>query len=98
MVITNTGTEEHPIAKARLVAREFNTGEKRGERFAGTPGLMAMRTVISWAMTKREDGAKMSRQLSCMATPGGRCTLSMGLATPRWFGRTIFGRHYLGRL
>ena len=25
--ITNKGTEEHPIAKARLVAREFNTGE-----------------------------------------------------------------------
>ena len=24
-VITNKGTEEHPIAKARLVAREFNT-------------------------------------------------------------------------
>ena len=30
-VITNKGTEEHPFAKARLVAREFNTGDKRGE-------------------------------------------------------------------
>ena len=30
-MITNKGTEEHPIAKARLVAREFNTGDKRGE-------------------------------------------------------------------
>ena len=58
--ITNKGKEEHPIAKARLVAREFNTGDKRGELFAGTPGLMAMRTVISRAMTKREDGAKRS--------------------------------------
>ena len=28
--------------KARLVAREFNTGDKRGDLFAGTPGLMAM--------------------------------------------------------
>ena len=46
-VITNKGTEEHPIAKARLVARQFNTGDKRGELFAGTPGLMAMPTVIS---------------------------------------------------
>ena len=46
-VITNKGTEEHPIAKARLEARDFNTGDKRGELFAGTPGLMAMRTVIS---------------------------------------------------
>ena len=27
-VITNKGTEEEPIAKARLVAREFNTGDK----------------------------------------------------------------------
>ena len=36
-VITNQGTEEHPIAKARLVAREFNTGDKRGELFTGTP-------------------------------------------------------------
>ena len=35
-VITNKGTEEYPIAKARLVAREFNTGDKRGELFAGT--------------------------------------------------------------
>ena len=30
-VITIAGTEEHQIAKARLVAREFNTGDKRGE-------------------------------------------------------------------
>ena len=59
-VITNKGTEEHPVAKARLVAREFNTGDKRGELFAGTPGLMAMRTVISRAMTRCEDGAKRS--------------------------------------
>ena len=41
-VITKKGTEEHPVAKARLVAREFNTGDKRGELFAGIPGLMAM--------------------------------------------------------
>ena len=33
-VTTNQGTQEHPIAKARLVAREFNTGDKRGELFA----------------------------------------------------------------
>ena len=26
-VITNKGTEERPIAKARLAAREFNTGD-----------------------------------------------------------------------
>ena len=46
------GTEEHPIAKARMVVREFITGDKHAELFAGTPGLMAMRTVISRAMTR----------------------------------------------
>ena len=51
-VITNFSTEERPIAKARHVAREFNTGDKRGELFAGTPGSMGMRAVISRAMTK----------------------------------------------
>ena len=34
-VITNKGTEEDPIAETRLVAREFNTGDKCGELFAG---------------------------------------------------------------
>ena len=46
-VCTNNGTEEHPIAKVPLVAREFNTGDKCGESSAGTLGLMAMRRVIS---------------------------------------------------
>ena len=67
-VITNKGTEKNPIAKARLVAREFNTGDKRGELFAGTPGLMVMRTVISWAMTRREDGRKRSIMLADVKT------------------------------
>ena len=53
MVSSQTkGTEEHPIVKARLVAREFNTQDKRGELFAGTPGLMAMRALISRAMMR----------------------------------------------
>ena len=67
-VITNTGTEEHPVAKARLVAREFNTGDKSGQFFAGTPGLMAMRTGISRAMTKCEGGAKRSIMLADVKT------------------------------
>ena len=62
-VITSEGTEEHPIAKARLEAREFNTEDKCGELFAGAPGLMAMRTVISRAMTRCEDGTKRSIML-----------------------------------
>ena len=67
-VITNKGTEEQPIAKARLVAREFNTGDKRGELFAGTPGLMATRTVISRAMTGCENGARRSIMLAFVKT------------------------------
>ena len=67
-VITNKGTEEHPIAKARLVAREFNTGDKRGELFAGTPGLLAMRTVISRAMKRCENGATRSIMLADVKT------------------------------
>ena len=67
-VITNKGTEEHPIAKARLVAREFNTRDKRGELFSGTPGLMPTRTVISGAMTKCECGAERSIMLADVKT------------------------------
>ena len=67
-VITNEGTEERSIAKARNVARKFNTGDKRGGLFAGTPGLMAMREVISRAMTKREDGAKRSIMMADVKT------------------------------
>ena len=66
--ITNKGTEEHPIAKARLVAREFNTGDKRGESFAGTPGLMAIRTMISRATTKCENGARRPIMLADVRT------------------------------
>ena len=67
-IITNKGAEEHPIAKARLVAREFITGDKRGEMFAGTPGLMAMRAVISRAMTKCVNGARRVIMLADVKT------------------------------
>ena len=60
--------KEHPIAKARLVAREFNTGDKRGELFAWTPGLTAIRTVISRATTKCENGARRSIMLADVKT------------------------------
>ena len=38
------------------------------ELFAGTPGLMAMRTVISRAMTRCEDGEKRSITLADVKT------------------------------
>ena len=50
------------------MAREFNTGDKRGELLAGTPGLMAMRTVISRAMMRCENGAKRSIMLADVKT------------------------------
>ena len=67
-VITNKGTVEHPIAKARLVARDFSSGDRRGELFAGAPGLMAMRTVISRTMTRCECGAKRAIMLADVKT------------------------------
>ena len=63
-VLTNKITEEHRIAEARLVAREFNTGDKRGELFTGTPGLTALRTVISRAMTRCVNGARRAIMLA----------------------------------
>ena len=82
-VITNQGTEEHPIAKARLVARELNTGDKRGELFTETPGLIAMRTVISRAMTKCENGMTPWQHL--VDTSVSLSVPNMELATPRLF-------------
>ena len=67
-VVTNKGTESQPKAKCRLVAREFDTGDKRGELFAGTPGLMAMRSVISRAMTRCASGAARSIMVADVKT------------------------------
>ena len=65
------------------VVREFNTGGKRGELFAGTPGLMAMRTVISRAMTRCENEARRSIMLAAVRTAflygGARRSLYMEL-------------------
>ena len=55
-------------SKCQGTSREFNTGDKRDELFAGTPGLMAMRTVISRAMTRCENGAKRSIMLADVKT------------------------------
>ena len=98
-VVTNKGTEEHPIAKARLVAREFNTGDKRGELCAGTPGLMAMRTVISPAMTKCEDGARRSIMLADVRTAFlyGDARRSLYVELPPEDPLAVSGR-YVGKL
>ena len=60
-VIANKSTEEDPTAKARLVAREFNNGQEH-------PGLMAMRTVISRAMTTCVNGARRAIMLADVKT------------------------------
>ena len=57
-VVTNRGTEEHPVAQARLVVSYLQE----------TPGLMAMRTVISRAMTRCENGARRSIMLADVKT------------------------------
>ncbi len=49
-VITNKGDKKTPVAKARLVAREFvSKAIDRDTLFAGTPGLPVMRALISRA-------------------------------------------------
>ena len=98
-VITNKGTEEHPIAEARNVAREFNTGDKRGEFFGGTPGSMAMRTVISRAMTKCENGARRSMMLADVKTAFlfGDARRSLFVELPPEKPLAAFGR-YVGKL
>ena len=41
--VTNKGTKTKPMIKARLVGKEFADDTKKGELFAGTPGLPALR-------------------------------------------------------
>ena len=98
-VITNRGTEEEPIAKARLVAREFNTGDKRGELFAGTPGLMAMRAVISRAMTKHVNGTRRAIMLADVTAAFlyGDARKSMYVELPPEDPLAAFGQ-YVGKL
>ena len=56
MVLVNKGTPEEPRVKARLVAQEFQTSEMKDELFAGTPGLSAIRFILSeTASTRTED-------------------------------------------
>ena len=51
-VLTNKGTRANPQIKARLVCREFAEKDGRdGELFAGTPGLMAVRLLLSMHCT-----------------------------------------------
>ena len=49
---TNKGTETRPMIKARLVEKEFADDTKKRELFAGTPGLPALRYLVSKVATK----------------------------------------------
>ena len=53
MVVVNKGTLEEPRVKARLVAQEFRTSEMQDELFAGTPGLGAIRFILSETASRR---------------------------------------------
>ena len=57
-VDTNKGTEEEPVIRCRLVARDFRTnGEKdREEFFVATPPLEMKRMLISRTASRRKDG------------------------------------------
>ena len=56
-VVTNKGSEKEPVAKARLVAREFVSSRiDRDTLFSGTPGLSSFRLVASRAATRSRGG------------------------------------------
>ena len=58
-VYTNKGSVHSPVAKARLVAREFvSSSIDRDTLFSGTPGLEAMRAVLSHAATRKHGRVK----------------------------------------
>ena len=44
-MVTNKGTNTKPMIKARLVGKEFADDTKKGELFARTPGLRALRVL-----------------------------------------------------
>ena len=46
-VITDKGTLEKPVAKARLVAQEFAGNTLQDELFAGTPNLTSVKHLLS---------------------------------------------------
>lgn len=51
----NTGMQEHPDVRCRLVAHELGYGERLDELFAGTPSLMVVRMLLrKVAMNRRK--------------------------------------------
>ena len=65
-VITNKGTKTKPMIKARFVGKEFADDTKKGELFAGTPGLPALRYLVSKLATSQ------SRRSSFQCCSNGR--------------------------
>jgi len=53
----NKGDEQNPEMRSRLVAMEFNDGDKPG-LFASTPPTEALRMLCSMAATRRKDGRR----------------------------------------
>ena len=56
--MTNKGTKTNPMIKAPLVGKEFADDTKKGELFAGTPGLPALRYLVSTLATNTCDEAR----------------------------------------
>ena len=74
--------QSSPVIKARLVGQEFADSTMRGELFAGTPGLPALRYLISKLATVSPGRERMSlaildiRVLFCMAKRAGKSQLT----------------------
>ena len=84
-VVTNKGSKEKPIAKARLVAREFvSKAIDRDALFAGTPGLSVMRALVSRAATTSSRSPRRRIMLMDVKTAFlyGKCVWPLFMEVP----------------
>ena len=91
--------------RSRLVAMQFNRGEKRYDTFSAAPGRKMMKVVVSRAATRRKKAIRPTRQIGLwdanvaffQADLGTECfavRLPKGLAPPGYVGqlkRTMYG-------
>ena len=85
-VITNKGTPEKPVAKARLVAQEFADNTLRDELFAGTPNLTSVKYLLSRLCTRSHVEFKQDKVLMLLDVKSafiyGTCRRSVYIRLP----------------
>ena len=85
-VITNKGTPEKPVAKARLVAQELADNTLRDELFAGTPNLTSVKYFLSRLCTRSHVEFKQDKVLMLLDVKSaflyGTCRRSVYIRLP----------------